>query len=48
MTGRSSSVAVVELFVYQGFNERVGWMHTSSGVDAVDEYAETIVRKGDD
>ncbi len=36
-----------QFFVYQGFNERVGWMHTSSGVDAVDEYLETIVKKGD-
>ncbi len=31
-----------QFFVYQGFNERAGWMHTSSGVDAVDEFAETI------
>ena len=37
-----------QFFVYQGFNERAGWMHTSSGVDAIDEYAETIVRKGDE
>ena len=36
-----------QFFVYQGFNERVGWMHTSSGVDNIDEYAETIVKKGD-
>jgi acyl-homoserine-lactone acylase len=36
-----------QFFIYQGFNERVGWMHTSSGVDAVDEFAETIVRNGD-
>ncbi len=36
-----------QFFVYQGFNERVGWMHTSSGVDDVDEYLETIVKKGD-
>ncbi len=35
-----------QFFVYQGFNERAGWMHTSSGVDAVDEYAETVVKKG--
>jgi acyl-homoserine-lactone acylase len=34
-----------QIFVYQGFNERVGWMHTSSGVDAVDEYVETITKK---
>jgi acyl-homoserine-lactone acylase len=36
-----------QFFVYQGFNERAGWMHTSSGVDAVDEYLETITKKGD-
>ncbi len=32
-----------QFFVYQGFNERAGWMHTSSNVDAVDEYLETVV-----
>ncbi len=32
-----------QFFIYQGFNERAGWMHTSSGVDAVDEYLETVV-----
>ncbi|HWK11120.1 MAG TPA: penicillin acylase family protein [Vicinamibacterales bacterium] len=36
-----------QFFVYQGFNDRAGWMHTSSGVDNIDEYAETIVKKGD-
>ncbi|HEU4735024.1 MAG TPA: penicillin acylase family protein [Kofleriaceae bacterium] len=36
-----------QFFVYQGFNERAGWMHTSTGADAVDEYAETIVKQGD-
>jgi acyl-homoserine-lactone acylase len=35
-----------QFFVYQGFNDRAGWMHTSSGADAIDEYAETIIRKG--
>jgi acyl-homoserine lactone acylase PvdQ len=35
-----------QFFIYQGFNERAGWMHTSSGVDAVDEYLETVTRKG--
>jgi acyl-homoserine-lactone acylase len=34
-----------QFFVYQGFNDRAGWMHTSSGVDNIDEYLETIVRK---
>jgi acyl-homoserine-lactone acylase len=34
-----------QFFVYQGFNERAGWMHTSSGADAIDEYALTIARK---
>ncbi|MEV0383010.1 penicillin acylase family protein [Nonomuraea sp. NPDC050643] len=32
-----------QFFVYQGFNAHAGWMHTSSGVDNVDEFAETIV-----
>jgi acyl-homoserine-lactone acylase len=34
-----------QFFVYQGFNERAGWMHTSSGVDNIDEYFETIIKK---
>ncbi|HEX8943687.1 MAG TPA: acylase [Gemmatimonadaceae bacterium] len=36
-----------QFFIYQGFNEHTGWMHTSSGVDAVDEYLETVTKKGD-
>lgn len=36
-----------QFFIYQGFNARVGWMHTTSGVDAVDEWAETIEHRGD-
>ncbi len=31
-----------QLFVYQGFNPKAGWMHTSSGLDNRDEYAETL------
>ncbi len=33
-----------QFFVYQGFNATCGWMHTSSGVDNIDEYVETIVK----
>jgi acyl-homoserine lactone acylase PvdQ len=29
-----------QFFIYQGFNAKAGWMHTSSGVDAVDEFIE--------
>jgi acyl-homoserine-lactone acylase len=36
-----------QFFIYQGFNDRVGWMHTSSAVDAIDEYLETVEKKGD-
>jgi acyl-homoserine lactone acylase PvdQ len=36
-----------QFFIYQGFNDRTGWMHTSSGVDNIDEYLETVSRKGD-
>ena len=34
-----------QFFIYQGFNKHVGWMHTSTGADVVDEFAETIVQK---
>jgi acyl-homoserine-lactone acylase len=30
-----------QFFIYQGFNERVGWMHTSSGADNIDEFSLT-------
>ena len=33
-----------QFFIYQGFNEHAGWMHTSSGVDNIDEYLETVVQ----
>ena len=35
-----------QFFVYQGFNPHIGWMHTSSGVNAVSEYLETVEKKG--
>ena len=36
-----------QFFIYQGFNENAGWMHTSSGVDQIDEYLETVSPAGD-
>jgi acyl-homoserine-lactone acylase len=36
-----------QFFIYQGFNEKAGWMHTSSGVDNIDEYLITTTKKGD-
>jgi acyl-homoserine lactone acylase PvdQ len=33
-----------QFFIYQGFNENLGWMHTSSAVDAIDEYLETVTQ----
>ena len=36
-----------QFFVYQGFNPHNGWMHTSDGGDAIDEYAEDLVKKPD-
>lgn len=32
-----------QFFIYQGFNSHAGWMHTSSTVDVVDEFAETVI-----
>jgi acyl-homoserine-lactone acylase len=34
-----------QFFIYQGFNEYCGWMHTSSSADAVDYYLETVIEK---
>jgi acyl-homoserine-lactone acylase len=34
-----------QFFVYQGFNEKTGWMHTSTGTDIIDEFEETIIKK---
>lgn len=35
-----------QFFVYQGFNEKTGWMHTSTGTDIIDEFEETIIKEG--
>jgi len=34
-----------QFFLYQGFNDHLGWMHTSSHSDAVDRFLETIVHQ---
>ncbi|HKW36145.1 MAG TPA: penicillin acylase family protein [Candidatus Acidoferrum sp.] len=36
-----------QFFVYQGFNEHAGWMHTSSGVSQLSFYLETVEKKSD-
>lgn len=33
-----------QFFVYQGFNEKTGWMHTSTYTDVMDEFKETLVK----
>ena len=33
-----------QFFVYQGFNEKTGWMHTSTYTDVMDEFKETIIK----
>jgi acyl-homoserine-lactone acylase len=33
-----------QFFVYQGFNEKTGWMHTSTRVDFIDEFVEDVSR----
>jgi acyl-homoserine-lactone acylase len=35
-----------QFFIYQGFNAHAGWMHTSSGIDVVDEFAEKVEQRG--
>ncbi|MBE0674740.1 MAG: penicillin acylase family protein [Bacteroidales bacterium] len=34
-----------QFFIYQGFNEKCGWMHTSSRADVIDHYLITIEEK---
>jgi acyl-homoserine-lactone acylase len=34
-----------QFFVYQGFNEKLGWMHTSAYADVVDEFEETVIEE---
>jgi acyl-homoserine-lactone acylase len=36
-----------QFFIYQGWNDYCGWMHTSSAADAIDEFRERVVSKGD-
>ncbi|HYB97246.1 MAG TPA: penicillin acylase family protein [Vicinamibacterales bacterium] len=36
-----------QFFIYQGFNDKAGWMHTSSSVDNIDEYLETVTKQAD-
>ena len=36
-----------QFFIYQGFNEHCGWMHTSSYSDVADTYLEKVSKKDD-
>jgi acyl-homoserine-lactone acylase len=36
-----------QFFVYQGFNEKTGWMHTSTYTDVIDEFKERITSIND-
>ncbi|WP_207769762.1 acylase [Solimicrobium silvestre] len=36
-----------QFFIYQGFNSRLGWMHTSGGANVINEYLETVTRNND-
>ncbi|MCX5768334.1 MAG: penicillin acylase family protein [Gemmatimonadetes bacterium] len=36
-----------QFFIYQGFNSKAGWMHTTSAADRGDEFLETVTKSGD-
>ncbi|MDH5311636.1 MAG: penicillin acylase family protein, partial [Gammaproteobacteria bacterium] len=36
-----------QFFVYQGFNEHTGWMHTSTDVDFMDDFVEDVIERDD-
>lgn len=35
-----------QFFIYQGFNQHCGWMHTSSNIDVIDEFVEKVSQQG--
>jgi acyl-homoserine lactone acylase PvdQ len=37
-----------QFFVYQGFNEKTGWMHTSTYTDVMDEFKEVLIKMDDE
>ncbi|WP_339858391.1 penicillin acylase family protein [Pseudohongiella acticola] len=37
-----------QFFIYQGFNETTGWMHTSTGADFMDEFVHDVVEQNGD
>ncbi|MEN0046780.1 MAG: penicillin acylase family protein [Bacteroidota bacterium] len=37
-----------QFFIYQGFNEKTGWMHTSTYTDVIDEFVENIEKEGEE
>ncbi|WP_158824783.1 penicillin acylase family protein [Mucilaginibacter lacusdianchii] len=37
-----------QFFIYQGFNQHCGWMHTSSNADVGDVYLEKVTKKGNE
>jgi acyl-homoserine-lactone acylase len=36
-----------QFFIYQGFNQNAGWMHTTSSADSIDEFAQTVAKVTD-
>jgi acyl-homoserine-lactone acylase len=34
-----------QFFIYQGFNETTGWMHTSTSADFIDEFVQDVVNE---
>ena len=36
-----------QFFVYQGFNEKTGWMHTSTYTDVIDDFVEDVIKTED-
>lgn len=45
--GAYGAVTWGQFFIYQGFNQHCGWMHTSSQADVMDEFIETIITQSD-
>lgn len=37
-----------QFFIYQGFNDKMGWMHTSTYTDVIDEFVENVSKDEND
>ena len=43
----SRTLLISSISVISGFNEKTGWMHTTTGTDVIDEFIENVEKSND-